>query len=117
MATTVPGQNGHVDVADHPLQEIAELSLSTKTIHADDFLNKGQDVAPPLHVSTTFRYNRDPSKLKTWKEHEVSCNHSMKYIDQLTEPIHRQRRLMTHTYTHDIPPQTPHALKPSSLLL
>ncbi|WVQ94137.1 hypothetical protein IAU59_001215 [Kwoniella sp. CBS 9459] len=47
-------------------------SVSTRLIHADDALNailpslreETQDVAPPMHVSTTFRYSRDPSKLQ-----------------------------------------------------
>ena len=60
--------NGKVHGADHGL---ANLSLSSKTVHADDFLNTGTDVAPPLHVSTTFRYNRDADTLKTWKELDV----------------------------------------------
>lgn len=38
-------------------------SLSTLAIHGDDPINAATDVAPPLHVSTTFRYPRDPSKL------------------------------------------------------
>ncbi|KAI0135218.1 cystathionine gamma-synthase [Daldinia grandis] len=42
------------------------LSLSAQTIHADDFLNSHQSVAPPMHVSTTFRYNDDPDELKPW---------------------------------------------------
>ncbi|KAI8957703.1 cystathionine gamma-synthase [Daldinia sp. FL1419] len=42
------------------------LSLSAQTIHADDFLNSHQSVAPPIHVSTTFRYNDDPDELKPW---------------------------------------------------
>lgn len=39
------------------------LSLATKGIHADDPINYNIDVAPPLHVSTTYRYNSDPTKL------------------------------------------------------
>ncbi|KAI0842232.1 PLP-dependent transferase [Hypoxylon sp. FL0890] len=42
------------------------LSLSAQTIHADDFLNSHQSVAPPMHVSTTFRYSRDPDELRPW---------------------------------------------------
>ena len=31
--------------------------LSTELLHADDALNKlNSDVAPPIHLSTTFRY-------------------------------------------------------------
>ena len=39
-------------------------SLSTLGIHADDRLNSETDVAPSLHVSTTFRYPSDPNKLE-----------------------------------------------------
>lgn len=39
------------------------LSLATQGIHADDPMNSYTDVAPALHVSTTFRYSNDPSKL------------------------------------------------------
>jgi hypothetical protein len=47
-----------------PNQKLAALSLSSQTIHADDFLNTGiQDVAPALHVSTTFRYSSNPTEL------------------------------------------------------
>ena len=38
-------------------------SLSTLAIHADDPINALTDVAPPLHVSTTFRYPSDPEQL------------------------------------------------------
>jgi len=51
---------------------ISKLSLSSQTIHADDFLNQGQDVAPPLHLSTTFRYNKNPDALVSWSERDVS---------------------------------------------
>jgi cystathionine beta-lyase/cystathionine gamma-synthase len=69
MATSQPGLNGHENGVDHtPDDCLANLSLSSKTVHADDYLNKGQDVAPPLHVSTTYRYDRDPNALKVWTE-------------------------------------------------
>jgi cystathionine beta-lyase len=65
--------NGNQIEEDHiPDDGMGRLSLSSKTIHADDFLNQGQDVAPPLHVSTTFRYNKDPDKLKMWNQRGVS---------------------------------------------
>lgn len=73
MSTTAPGQNDHQNLEDHsPDHGMANLSLSSKTIHADDFLNHGQDVAPPLHVSTTYRYNKDPDKLVAWADLDVS---------------------------------------------
>lgn len=36
---------------------------STRSLHADDALNLVSDVAPPLHVATTFRYPSDPTAL------------------------------------------------------
>jgi hypothetical protein len=72
MATDAPGLNGHENhEATHLDKEVTKLSLSSKTIHADDFLNKGQDVAPPLHVSTTFRYSNKPDALIPVAERDV----------------------------------------------
>ncbi|KAJ5458323.1 Pyridoxal phosphate-dependent transferasemajor regionsubdomain 2 [Penicillium sp. IBT 31633x] len=36
---------------------------STKALHADDPLNLVTDVAPPIHLSTTFRYSNNPEEL------------------------------------------------------
>ncbi|EEQ91565.1 hypothetical protein RJZ56_007696 [Blastomyces dermatitidis] len=36
---------------------------STRAIHADDALNLVDDVAPPIHLSTTFRFPDDPKQL------------------------------------------------------
>ncbi|OAX85111.1 hypothetical protein ACJ72_00524 [Emergomyces africanus] len=36
---------------------------STRALHADDVLNLVTDVAPPIHLSTTFRYPDDPARL------------------------------------------------------
>ncbi|CAG7979871.1 unnamed protein product [Penicillium salamii] len=36
---------------------------STKALHADDILNQVSDVAPPIHLSTIFRYPDDPEQL------------------------------------------------------
>jgi hypothetical protein len=35
---------------------------ATKALHADDALNLVTDVAPPIHLSTTFRYPNDPDQ-------------------------------------------------------
>jgi len=57
-------------------KELAEafsngLSLASRSVHADDYINNHQAVAPPLHVSTTFRYSRDPDNLVPWSNHNV----------------------------------------------
>ena len=36
---------------------------ATQALHADDRLNLVTDVAPPIHLSTTFRYPDDPNEL------------------------------------------------------
>lgn len=41
---------------------------ATLAVHADDYLNVVDDVAPPIHVSTTYRYNKDPQKLVPFDE-------------------------------------------------
>lgn len=48
-----------------------DLSLSSLAIHADDSLNSGTDVAPPLHVSTTYRYSHNPDDLQPWDPNAV----------------------------------------------
>jgi cystathionine beta-lyase len=77
MATSTSLVSGSENAEDHrPDPGLANLSLSSKTIHADDYLNKGRDVAPPLHVSTTFRYNRDPDQLKAHRKEDVRSTHN-----------------------------------------
>ncbi|KPI37895.1 putative trans-sulfuration enzyme [Cyphellophora attinorum] len=47
---------------------LLRLAPSTRAVHADDVLNTTDDVAPPVHVSTTFRYPRDPARLRPHHE-------------------------------------------------
>ena len=47
-----------------PNPSLQPYSLSTLSIHADDPINSGTDVAPALHTSTTFRYASDPARLQ-----------------------------------------------------
>lgn len=61
-------------------QAISNLSLSSRAIHSDDALNgANQDVAPPLHVSTTYRYPSDPEKLVPWTESDVGILYPFGY--------------------------------------
>ncbi|KAE8353859.1 Cys/Met metabolism PLP-dependent enzyme-domain-containing protein [Aspergillus coremiiformis] len=41
----------------------AKIDAATHALHADEALNVVSDVAPPLHLSTTFRYPDDPEDL------------------------------------------------------
>ncbi|KAI1209093.1 PLP-dependent transferase [Annulohypoxylon truncatum] len=62
----VATENGKPTTARELASRLHHLSISAQTIHADDFLNSHQAVAPPMHVSTTFRYSRNPDELKRW---------------------------------------------------
>ncbi|PQE20956.1 cys met metabolism plp-dependent enzyme protein [Rutstroemia sp. NJR-2017a BBW] len=87
MATSQPNVNGKEDLKDHtPSQRLSSLSLSSQTIHADDFLNKGQDVAPPLHVSTTFRYSNNPDALVPAAELDYSIPSDSHIYSRHTTP-------------------------------
>ena len=59
-----PPPNPNLPDTNPPPQQSLPYSLSTLGIHGDDPINSATDVAPPLHVSTTFRYPNDPSLLK-----------------------------------------------------
>ena len=39
------------------------VGASTRALHADDALNVVTDVAPPLHLSTNYRYPDNPDDL------------------------------------------------------
>ena len=48
------------------------LTLQSRAVHADDYLNSHRAVAPPMHVSTTFRYSDNPDELAVWSNVDVS---------------------------------------------
>jgi hypothetical protein len=71
-AVVVPVPN---DDPDHLASTFGrELSLASRSIHADDYVNTHPAVAPPMHVSTTFRYENDPDKLVPWFDMDVREN-------------------------------------------
>jgi cystathionine beta-lyase len=57
------------------------IGASTRSLHADDSFNVVTDVAPPMHLSTTFRYSDDPTQLVPYADLTV-CPHlsSIEYI-------------------------------------
>lgn len=61
-AAPAPEGPGRLAAAFAPRQ----LSLASRAVHADDYINNHRAVAPPLHVSTTFRYADDPEQLRAW---------------------------------------------------
>lgn len=67
------GQEGPGSLAAHFGDH--KLSLSSMSVHADDYINNHRAVAPPLHVSTTYRYNSDPDKLGHWDNTDEHAPH------------------------------------------
>lgn len=47
---------------------------ATLAIHADNTVNNVTDVAPPIHLSTTYRYPNDPNVLTPAAEFKVWLN-------------------------------------------
>ncbi|KAG7292109.1 hypothetical protein NEMBOFW57_002142 [Staphylotrichum longicolle] len=45
-----------------------QLSLASRSVHADDYTNTHPAVAPPMHVSTTYRYSKNPDELVPWSD-------------------------------------------------
>ena len=54
-----------------PLQD---THPSTQALHADDRCNLVTDVAPPIHLSTIFRYPNDPELLVPSEDPVVSVS-------------------------------------------
>lgn len=53
------------------MKDSAKYSASTLAVHGDDPLNDSTDVAPAMHVSTTYRYPSDPDKLVPFSMDDV----------------------------------------------
>lgn len=49
------------------------VGASTLSLHADNTVNVVNDVAPPLHVATTFRYADNPDELVPVADAENVC--------------------------------------------
>lgn len=52
--------------------EQKKWGLASRAVHADDNVSSHRAVAPPMHVSTTFAYDTDPSKLVPNENVDVS---------------------------------------------
>ena len=67
---------------------------ATISVHADDVLNtRLTDVAPPIHVSTTFRYPSDPTQLRPFRAESRS---ETPYFPFQSPDEHCYSRLTTH---------------------
>lgn len=61
----------------HSITMAHPTGTSTCSLHADDALNVVSDVAPPMHLSTNFRYSDDPSALVPIADLTGVCNCSV----------------------------------------
>lgn len=58
-----------------PEDGIRNLSLATRTVHADDGISSHRAVAPAIHVSTTFKYSANPDDLRPGDNTDVRALH------------------------------------------
>jgi cystathionine gamma-synthase len=54
-----------------------QLSIASLALHADDYINTHPAVAPPMHVSTTFRYADNPDELSRFYNRSVRDTHDL----------------------------------------
>lgn len=89
----MPAINGTNGEAAHPPEGVNSTAASTKTyspstlaIHADDRLNNVTDVAPPIHLSTTFRYSHNPEELLPKADEETDLENISHVYSRLSGP-------------------------------
>lgn len=61
-----------VAAGSEPEDGLRKLSLSTRTVHADDGISAHRAIAPAIHVSTTFKYTSNPDELRSGENTDVS---------------------------------------------
>ncbi|PTB64418.1 PLP-dependent transferase [Trichoderma citrinoviride] len=60
------------NASDEYVPDIAALSLASRAVHADARIDGHPAIAPGLHTSTTFRYPKDPERLKPIAEIDMT---------------------------------------------
>lgn len=79
-------QHHQSDGQEQKKEKKKQLSLTARAIHAGDHLNSHHAVAPPMHVSTTFRYSDDPDKLAAWDNVNPANPHDSHVYSRDTAP-------------------------------
>lgn len=77
---------------------------STKALHADDILNQVSDVAPPIHLSTIFRYPNDPDQLVPSEDPVVSQKTPHSYPSLLTDHHQDEFNGKNYVYSREFAP-------------
>lgn len=75
---------------------------STQALHADDRLNLVTDVAPPIHLSTTFRYSNDPNDLVP-SEDPVVCTKSLMHLS-MSDSVQAEFNGKNYVYSREFAP-------------
>ena len=75
--TTVPILNGTGGDSERVKAEAISLPLrearpATLALHADESLRLVDDIAPPIHVSTTYKYPDDPDQLRPFYGRDIN---------------------------------------------
>ena len=113
-STTINGHDSHE-------ARLPNAEPGTLALHADDRLNVVDDVAPPIHVSTTFRYPKDPNHLMPQSDGE-DINVREKRTLEISTLLQNETLIPVdffsflvrlNTSTPAIPPRPVHASKPS----
>ncbi|KAL8835979.1 MAG: hypothetical protein Q9170_003102 [Blastenia crenularia] len=76
---------GDMHTTELDFTEALRYAPCTRAIHADDGLDTTPDVAPPLHVSTTFRYDDSPRNLIPASD-AANANSEAHVYSRLTAP-------------------------------
>lgn len=101
---TTTTQNGLPDRTkpSPPLSQPSSYHPSTTAIHADDDLNPTiPDIAPPIHISSTFRYSSDPTALIPAKDSSTNPIPTDAHIySRLTTPTTTRAELLLHPLLH-----------------
>lgn len=65
------GDSEHVEASTKTFA-LRDARLTTLALHADEALRLVDDIAPPIHVSSTFKYPDDPNLLKPFYGRHIS---------------------------------------------
>jgi hypothetical protein len=73
---TMPIVNGTGGDSEHVEAEAISLPLrdarpATLALHADESLRLVDDIAPPIHVSSTYKYPNDPDQLRPFYGRDI----------------------------------------------
>lgn len=82
----IPTTNGMGGDSEHVEATTMTFALrnarpATLALHADETLRLVDDIAPPIHVSSTYKYPDDPDLLKPFYGRHISVGRSQIILD------------------------------------